>query len=75
MNRTITVKGVMIYSMCISAFHYIAQLLVTSLKIYTFEDNFCLQAVLAIYGPPVRNAFNAGKSITRASGRGFGPGN
>ncbi len=27
-----------------------------------------------LYGP-VRNAFDAGKSITRASGRGLGPGN
>ena len=28
-----------------------------------------------LYGPPVRNAFDAGKSITRTSGRGLGPGN
>jgi hypothetical protein len=27
-----------------------------------------------LYGP-VRNAFDAGKSVTRASGRGLGPGN
>ncbi len=27
-----------------------------------------------LYGP-IRNAFDAGKSITRASGRGLGPGN
>jgi hypothetical protein len=36
--------------------------------------------IIAIYGPvifygPVRNAFDADKSITRASGRGVGPGN
>jgi hypothetical protein len=34
--------------------------------------------ILAIFGPndlygPVRNAFDAGKSITRARGRGLGP--
>jgi hypothetical protein len=30
--------------------------------------------VLAIYGP-IHNAFDAGKPITRANGRGLGPGN
>jgi hypothetical protein len=49
----------------------------TSLKIDTFKDNFftnCFSNLWAydLHGP-VRNAFDAGKSITRASGRGLGP--
>jgi hypothetical protein len=46
---------------------------------YTVQADDYMRFAIAIYGPmiygSVCNGFDAGKSITRASGRGLGPGN
>ncbi len=54
-------------------------LLVYCMYNYTVQADDYMHYALAIYGPmiygSVCNGFDAGKSITRASGRGLGPGN